>query len=267
MTRVGTVRLVHSRLTEWRRRAPRLGPGATLAAEAGLVAAAAAFRVVQPRVPPRLASVVNVSGALACLGVARYLGASPSDLGVGRDRARRGALVGLGAAAVVTGATAIAYAIPYTREHFVGHVKDGRRRMALLETLVNIPFGTAFSEEIVFRGAIHGLALRRFGLVGAIATDVTLFGLWHLGDHGAARDALPSEQHPVVAALATVGATGAAGAVFSGLRVWSGSVLAPMLAHDALNVAGYLAAWRTTRRANGANGGRANGTNGARPLQ
>ena len=225
-----------------------IGPAATLVAEAGLVAAAAVFRVLQPRISPRYAAAVNVGGALACVAVAHRLGATNDDLGVHPRRVVRGVLTGAAAATLIGATVAGAYALPATRAHFDGHVDDPSLRATLREVLVSIPFGTALSEELIFRGAIHGLSARRFGPIGALATDVVLFGLWHLGDHGAARNALPEERHPALAAVGTVVATGLAGAGFSGLRMWSGSVLAPILAHDALNVSGYLAARQRTIR-------------------
>jgi CAAX protease family protein len=88
--------------------------------------------------------------------------------------------------------------------------------------------------------------------VSAVAWSSVLFGMSHiqptlstmgqtaLGPHLAHR---PLSQALFVAGNVTV--TGAAGAVFAWLRLRSGSVLAPLLAHSALNdsalIAGRLA--------------------------
>jgi uncharacterized protein len=55
-----------------------------------------------------------------------------------------------------------------------------------------------------------------------------------------------------LAVLATVLSTAGAGAVFARLRLRSGSVLAPVLAHAAINVSAYLAARRAVNRNAGA---------------
>jgi membrane protease YdiL (CAAX protease family) len=114
--------------------------------------------------------------------------------------------------------------------------------------LLRIPIGTAFSEEVIFRGALYGAMSRsRQPTTTAIITSV-LFGLWHvLPALGSARGhvglaGLPRAHGPAWIAL-SVGITTVAGLALTYLRRASGSVVSPWLAHSAANCTGYLVTW------------------------
>ena len=88
---------------------------------------------------------------------------------------------------------------------------------------------------------------------GAVASSSIWFGLWHvyptIGSlaRGTGGAVVGDQPHRVGGATAAVVvSTAAAGAVFAGLRLRSGSVAAPMLAHAALNMAAF-AGVRATR--------------------
>jgi uncharacterized protein len=115
----------------------------------------------------------------------------------------------------------------------------------VFETLVRIPLETALAEEVIFRGVLLALGLRSRSRGWAIVTSSVLFGLWHVVPRlGApARDAYG---RPDASATAAVFATTAiAGAGFAWLRLRAGSVLAPVLAHAALNMAAFAGVWAT----------------------
>ena len=111
---------------------------------------------------------------------------------------------------------------------------------------VEIPLGTVWSEETAFRGALSTVAAGAFGpRVGRLLQAAT-FGLTHVPD------AMETGE-PVVA---TVLMTGLAGWIFAVLRERSGSLLAPILAHLAINEAGAIAALAVQRlRVRGGRGG------------
>lgn len=105
---------------------------------------------------------------------------------------------------------------------------------------VEIPLGTVWSEETAFRGALAALAAEAFGSTGGRFLQALTFGLTHIPDaRGTGEPVLP-----------TVAATGLAGWVFALLAERSGSVVAPMLAHLAINEAGAIAALAVQRRHN-----------------
>jgi membrane protease YdiL (CAAX protease family) len=98
--------------------------------------------------------------------------------------------------------------------------------------LLGIPLGTIWSEEAAYRGALGTVAADAFGTTGGRFVQAAAFGLSHVAD---AR----STGEPVVP---TVLVTGVAGWVFGWLYERSGSLIAPMLAHLAINEAGAVAA-------------------------
>jgi membrane protease YdiL (CAAX protease family) len=99
------------------------------------------------------------------------------------------------------------------------------------------PRGTVWSEETAFRGALATAAAGAFGPTAGRALQALTFGLTHIPD---AR----SSGEPV---MGTVAVTALAGWVFALLNERSGSVLAPMLAHLAINEAGAVAALAVQR--------------------
>jgi membrane protease YdiL (CAAX protease family) len=135
----------------------------------------------------------------------------------------------------------------------------------MFQALVEVPFGTVLLEEIAFRSVLFSMLARRYGVVWALVWSALIFGLWHV---------LPSigthEQNPalgkvagqglrgnIVAVSISVLTTAVAGVLFVGLRLLSGSVLAPMGLHWATNGLGYFFSWfliRARRRRRAASG-------------
>ena len=101
-----------------------------------------------------------------------------------------------------------------------------------------IPLGTVWFEEALFRGALHTFAARALGPTAGRLAQAVAFGLWHIPDARKAGE-------PIVG---TVLVTGLAGWVFGWLAERSGSLLAPTLAHLAINESGAVAALAVQRR-------------------
>jgi membrane protease YdiL (CAAX protease family) len=123
------------------------------------------------------------------------------------------------------------------------------------KSLVEVPLGTVALEEVVFRSVLLGLLTVSFGTVWGVVGSSFLFGLWHIlpalemHDAHSLTDRLGTRWWARVATVAgTILATGSAGVLFSMLVVWSGSVLAPMGLHWAMNSTGSIAAWLVGRR-------------------
>lgn len=141
---------------------------------------------------------------------------------------------GAAAAGLVSAGVAAGTALPAVRVAIRERdVPDAPARWLALD----IPVGTVWFEETLFRGAVTAVASRAFGPTGGWLLQAAAFGLWHIPDARTAGD-------PV---LGTVVVTGAAGLGFGWLGRRSGSVLAPMLAHLAINEAGAVAALLTRR--------------------
>lgn len=224
-------------------------------AEVAAVALATAHNwLSNRRTPAGLYVPANVAVAAALIAIARWGGASPTDLGLDPDDLPAGALVGAAASAAVIGVMSAAAMSPRTRPWFADErALAHARSAAAYQAFFRIPVGTALAEELTFRGALLGLSLRRRSWLTSVATTSALFGLWHilptidtLPSNPLGRDALEAGRHRHAVATAVVGsAIGGAGLALT--RRLSGSILAPTMVHAAVNVTGFV--W--ARRAHG----------------
>jgi len=221
-------------------------------AVAAIVLVMAAANVATNVLPSRWTVPLCVVAAAVLLAIGLAGGLSAADLGFGAGTL----LAGLGWAVLLVLAVAVTYAaagaLPRTRVAFADRrvTEAGGRRVAW-KALVSIPFGTVLLEEIAFRSVLFGAVLVRFGAGWAVAVTSVLFGLWHIApasamheSHEAVGAALGTGRRAgLLAVLATVAFTAAAGLVFAGLRLWTGSVLPPMGLHWAVNGLGVAVAW------------------------
>ncbi|WP_313673711.1 CPBP family intramembrane glutamic endopeptidase [Mycolicibacterium sp.] len=142
-------------------------------------------------------------------------------------------LGGVVAGAVAAG-VAVGAAVPQVRAAMLQRELPARPGHWLA---VEIPLGTVWSEETAFRGALATVAGDAFGpSVGRMVQALT-FGLTHVPDARGAGEPIG----------VTVAVTGLAGWVFGLLAERSGSLVAPMLAHLAINEAGAIAALAVRR--------------------
>jgi membrane protease YdiL (CAAX protease family) len=164
------------------------------------------------------------------------LGCARADVGAGL---RLGALVALAIGVVMAVLVLVPESSSYFEDSAVAHDSTGQR---VLEPLVYIPIGTVLFEELIFRGVLLGVLLRGVASHGvAILASAVIFGLWHLPN--ALGDA---SGHGLVGGAGivtgTIAATTVAGVLFAYLRVRSGSLVAPVLAHVATNSFAYIGA-------------------------
>jgi membrane protease YdiL (CAAX protease family) len=207
--------------------------------------------------PPPADVALNLVTAAGLMAFARRAGCGPGDLGIRAADADAGLRLGLGAAAVAVAAVGTLTAVPATRRFF------GDQRLAehgpgeSAYHLVRIPLATALAEELQFRAALLALLRQRRSPAAAVAWTSALFGAWHVLPaldhyHGNPASGIIADARNGrwLAVVATGAATVAAGAAFAWLRLRSRSVLAPALAHAAVNVSAYLAGrWVVTRNA------------------
>ncbi len=198
---------------------------------------------VRPGLPSawHLPAGLLVAGLTVGLGLWAGLGAA--GLGLAPDRLASGARWGGAAAGLVLAVVLVGAVLPRTSGSFDvprAHVGLGD---LLLHVLVIIPLSTVIVEEVAFRGTLLGLLTVLVPRAWAIAACALLFGLWHLD--GILTSTPGSANHVALVGLGTVAATTAAGAVFSWLRLRSGSLLAPILAHLATDTVALVAAWIT----------------------
>ncbi|CAN5709460.1 CPBP family intramembrane metalloprotease [soil metagenome] len=193
-----------------------------LALAAGLVGwSATAGLAIPGRRHPVVLAGLGTALALAC--------------GVRTPRLRDGLTLGAAAASVVGAAVALSTAVTPVRKAMA---QRDLPQPAWKWLAVDIPVGTVWAEETAYRGALATVAADAFGVRTGRLAQAAAFGLSHVVDARAAGE-------PVVG---TVLVNGVAGWVFALLAERSGSLLAPALAHLAVNEAGAVAALLVQRR-------------------
>ncbi len=186
---------------------------------------------------------------LGLLGIALLLarggGATWTSMGMRADRVRRGIVVGGVIAVAIIAFFVVAVAVPWTRDAFEDQrIIEGSIGLSLYHALFRVPLGTALYEEVLFRGIIFGMLARRASTLSAAVWSSLLFGIWHILpaidaiETNPIGDALGGSWEPVVAAVVS---TFIAGLGFVWLRLYAGSIVAPILVHIASNSTAILA--------------------------
>jgi membrane protease YdiL (CAAX protease family) len=180
--------------------------------------------------------------------LARADGLNRQDWGLGpiTGRSARAAavLAGVTAAAMLIGTQLPGVTTAYDDERVAGM---GAGEIAFA-ALIRVPLGTAFLEEMAFRGVLLAMLTRRYGTAWGVAGSSLAFGAWHLLpslDLAAGNAAIGAAlgAHSVVAAgIAMVGAV-LAGAFLCLLRIRYDHLIAPLAVHVTTNSVGYLLAW------------------------
>ena len=195
---------------------------------------------------PSWSVLIGVTTTVALAILARWAKLGVRDLGLARATWTSGLRWGAVCIAVAAIAYAVALLIPAAQAAFTGDAGSWSR--ALLAALLVIPLGTIIPEELAFRGMLWGLAHREWGRWPATFISSTLFGLWHVAPAlggGSANEAFDSligggTLGLVLRVAGTVLFTSLAGVLFCELRVRSDSLLAPVLAHWAVNGMGVI---------------------------
>jgi membrane protease YdiL (CAAX protease family) len=228
--------------------APRRPPPDVTAAALALAWGAITHRAV----PARLKPAAGIGAAITLTALAHASGADWRDLGCDRRDLRAGLRAGVVTAGAIVAATFIARTLDRRGTAFRdARVEEASAAEAAVHLLVRIPFATALAEELVFRGVILGLGLRAGDRRRAMLVSAVSFGLWHVGaalhperqrtSAGVVGDRLA----PTIAVVgADVAATTVGGLGFGWLRLRTGSIAAPVIAHAVLNGSAYVATRR-----------------------
>ena len=185
--------------------------------------------------------------ATGFMGIAAWrLGLAAADLGLERNTIRAGlgwgGMVAAGTAVILLCAVAIPVFHPLFEDERLADVGTG---IVAYRALVRIPFGTALFEEFAFRGVLLGAWERVSDQARAMLGSSLVFGLWHIRPtiellevNGLAETSLGRAG----ALLVAIAATAVAGYLFCLLRRRSGSLIAPFVAHTAINSLAIIAA-------------------------
>jgi len=220
--------------SHWR----RLAPPAALA-----VLLLAWSNVVLPALPADavLKALFNVGGVAAMVTVARLLGLTWADLGIGRGTWGAGLRWGGAAIGVaVLGYGGVLVVAPGLLEN--PQLAGASPSALLLRGLVLIPLGTVLAEELAFRGVLQGHSVRSLPARAALGVTAVAFGLWHLTvAMGPSAVPLPPTLQ-WTSVLTVLAVTVVGGLALGWLRHRTGSVLAPIGLHLGTNAVGLVAA-------------------------
>ena len=205
-----------------------------------------AANLLEHRILPGKPAVVAAALVLAMVAVAWASGLTLAELGLARATWARGLRWAALPAAVVVLACALVLVVP-ALEHRVAPAAGSWGSVAV-RVLVTLPLLTVIPEELAFRGVSWALLRRVGGPRVATLGSSLLFGLWHvlpaLGGGPAnetAAGALGDGAAGVAVRVAgTVLVTFLAGLLLCALRAGSGSLLAPIGVHWAVNGAGIV---------------------------
>jgi membrane protease YdiL (CAAX protease family) len=210
-----------------------------------VVAGLAAYNIARSAAIPGDAHLVAnllISGAVLAVGLT--IGLTRDELGLAHDHLRAGVRLGLMTAGLIAAVVVIAALVPGIRGFFEDDRVDVPFAEMALRVVVVIPLGTVLVEEIIFRGVLHGLLCRRYGIRPAALWGASVFGLWHLFPVWRSYDNVgfgdPGRWGTIIGTFA---ATFIAGLGFVWLRHRSGHLIAPVFAHTATNSIPFAVAW------------------------
>lgn len=222
------------------------------------------INIVNNRVAPQEHYLLwSFGGSVLLVAVGLLDGNTWTDMGLSWRYWIPGLLWAIGCMLLITLVYLIGSLHHRTREAFhderIGDMSGGR---LAFQALIEVPFGTVVLEEVAFRAVLLSMLVRRMGLGWGLTVAAILFGLWHIlpsiGTHeqnpAMGRMAGSGVRGNIVAVTLSVVTTAVSGILFAGLRLVSGSVLAPMGFHWATNGLGYGFSWfliRARRRREG----------------
>ena len=222
---------------------------------AGLAAANVVLnRLVPPGRSHEIPAHLATAGAFSALA---WDARAPSGLHESLTRNPRGGItVGLGVGLPIGIGITLAAFVPATRRFFHDErISGADADAATYQLFARIPIATALCEEVIFRGAIPAVLRRRRSALETEVIASALFGLWHIlptydrmhTNPGTAAMHKDSVTRQLAVIGGTVGATSVAGLALAKLRDISGSILAPVLVHAAINGGGFFGGWLSSR--------------------
>lgn len=214
----------------------------------GLIAGYSLY--ITHHIPRKFYSLSNLVVSLACIAYGLFVGLNFSDMGLAIHHVMQGIIVGLVVSLPIILIILLGARVRWLQP-VIGTAKKQSSRQIAYELGFRLPFGTALSEEVIFRGVLLGLLLQHHSQPVAVLVASLLFGLWHIiptietiRTHSVLSAALTKHTHRhILSVVGTVCLTTIAGVAFSCLRFVSGSIVAPWLLHCAINGSGLASSY------------------------
>lgn len=171
----------------------------------------------------------------------------PAELGLSHEALSSGFKVGLSISAIILIVMTLVFFIHPTffSDSRYSNIGGAHIAWSLIYMLVH----TVIIEELVFRGVLLAIFMRRFSVLQSALMSSVLFGLWHIvpslditTTSSAAGSILSGGLGMVLAILGIVIATTVAGLLFCYGRIRSGSLLTPIINHWTINGIGLILA-------------------------
>jgi CAAX protease family protein len=205
----------------------------------------------------RLVVPTALVSAVGMLLISRLAGATTEQQGLALESAPRGVRIGVVIGAPVVATMAAAAYIPSTQKFFRDErIIGADGPSALYELFIRMPLATAIGEELMFRSALEGILRSRRSSLQALLTSAALFGIWHTlpaldrlrSNPGARAVHKDNNVLKVVVVTGVCCATAGAAVALSYLRQKTGSVLAPIIVHYAINSGAFAGGWLASRQ-------------------
>lgn len=181
----------------------------------------------------------NIAGYLSLILVYKAAKLKPDDIGLSLDSVKKG--IKYSAISVLAIVTVLVVAFLFDKNAFHDSRYHHSFSTALFAALVLLPLKTVLFEEIAFRGILLALFLqfKKSRLFATIASSL-LFGAWHIISATKIGGQYPDPNLIVVLGVFIL--TSAAGLIFCWLRWHSGSLIASIAAHWAINATAIILA-------------------------
>lgn len=219
--------------------------------------------IITKYIPKKFYSFVNliVSFGAVCYGL--FYGLSFEKLGLTANYILKGVPFGLIIGLLISVVILLMTSQKKLRKLFSSTTKNKyNTKTFFYELCFRIPFGTALSEEVIFRSVLLAILLSNHTRVTAIIASAILFGLWHIfptlhtiKDHDPLAEMMDnSTKRNFVAVIITIISTSFAGIIFAVLAIITGSFIASWIVHASINgfatLGGYLSVWYDNRHTN-----------------
>ncbi len=168
-----------------------------------------------------------------------------SDIGLGKKYLNSGLKLGL-----LFGGLAL-FGMSLVFLFFPDLFKDERHNKQLEQILYSIflvlPFLTVLFEELLFRGVMLSLFLKKYSQLWSVIFSSVAFGFWHFLSAQNINSA-PKQAPGFVVIVGTLVFTTLGGVFLSWLRLRSKSLVAPIVFHWLINASGLLLAYLAWQR-------------------